>query len=106
MIRTEALDAWWWVAAIQVLPLHLLDLRDSEMMEALYKLLGRQPHVVEHYLNSFVFPETMEHQVGALAGWLGPPTTPTRQQQAAAAHTRMEADEGWLAVALQPVSGA
>jgi hypothetical protein len=25
--------------------------------------MGRQAHVVEHYLNSYVFPETMEHQV-------------------------------------------
>jgi hypothetical protein len=25
--------------------------------------LGWQAHVVEHYLNSYVFPETMEHQV-------------------------------------------
>jgi len=51
----------------EILPLHLLDLRDPEMINDLYKILGRQAIVVEHYLNSFVFPETMEHQVLKLA---------------------------------------
>ena len=39
-------------------PLHLVDLRDREQVDALYRLLYKLPHVVEYYLKNFVFPVT------------------------------------------------
>lgn len=47
----------------EILPLHLIDVRDMDIMEPLFKILGDQAMVIEHYLNTYVFPETMEHQV-------------------------------------------
>ena len=43
-------------------PLHLVDLRDREQVDALYRLLYKLPHVVEYYLKNFVFPVTCRHQ--------------------------------------------
>ena len=36
-------------------PLHLVDLRDEDQVNALYRLLYKLPHVVEYYLRNFVF---------------------------------------------------
>ena len=43
-------------------PLHLVDLRDEDQVNALYRLLYKLPHVVEYYLRNFVFPVTCRHQ--------------------------------------------
>lgn len=42
-------------------PLHLLDLKDDQHMGVTYALLGRLPQVIQYYLDTFVFPLTMEH---------------------------------------------
>lgn len=42
-------------------PLHLLDLKDDQHMGVTYALLGRIPQVIQYYLDTFVFPLTMEH---------------------------------------------
>jgi hypothetical protein len=42
-------------------PLHLLDLKDEQHMKVTYNLLGKLPRVMQYYLDSFVFPLTMEH---------------------------------------------
>jgi hypothetical protein len=42
-------------------PLHLLDLKDDHHMGVTYNLLKNIPQVIEYYLDSFVFPLTMEH---------------------------------------------
>lgn len=46
----------------EVWPLQLLNLRDRDQMLVLYRLLHKLPHVVSHYLDSFIFPETCAHQ--------------------------------------------
>ena len=43
-------------------PLQLVNLKDRDQMLVLYKLLHRLPHVLSHYLDSFIFPETCAHQ--------------------------------------------
>ncbi|CAN0404007.1 unnamed protein product, partial [Discosporangium mesarthrocarpum] len=43
-------------------PLQLVDLRDDEMVNTLYWLLRKLPQAIEYYLDSLVFPETMEHR--------------------------------------------
>jgi hypothetical protein len=43
-------------------PLQLINLKDRDQVWVLYKLLHRLPHVVSHYLDSFIFPETCAHQ--------------------------------------------
>lgn len=47
--------------ADDIWPLYLLDLKDEHHMSTTYKLLRRIPQVIEFYLDSFVFPLTMEH---------------------------------------------
>ena len=47
--------------ADDIWPLHLLDLKDDHHMSVTYKLLRKSPKVVEFYLDSIVFPLTMEH---------------------------------------------
>jgi hypothetical protein len=42
-------------------PLHLLDLKDEQHMDVTYKLLFNIPRVIQYYLDTFVFPLTMEH---------------------------------------------
>ena len=42
-------------------PLHLLDLKDDQHMSVTYNLLRHIPQVTQYYLDSFVFPLTMEH---------------------------------------------
>lgn len=42
-------------------PLHLLDLKDDQHMSVTYNLLRRIPQVIQYYLDTFVFPLTMEH---------------------------------------------
>ena len=42
--------------------MHLVDLRDEDQVNALYRLLYKLPHVVEYYLRNFVFPVTCRHQ--------------------------------------------
>ena len=44
-------------------PLHLIDLKDEAHMSVTYKLLQSIPKVIEFYLDSFVFPLTMEHHL-------------------------------------------
>lgn len=46
----------------EIWPLHVIDTRDAEQMGVLYRLLGRVPQVVLHYLHTYIFPETCEHQ--------------------------------------------
>lgn len=41
-------------------PLHLLDLKDDHHMGVTYSLLHHVPQVIEYYLDTFVFPLTME----------------------------------------------
>ncbi|CAN0528892.1 unnamed protein product, partial [Ectocarpus sp. 12 AP-2014] len=43
-------------------PLQLVDLRDEEMVGTLFKLLRRLPQVIDYYLDTLIFPETMEHR--------------------------------------------
>ena len=50
--ETEFDDIW---------PLELVDVGDPEQMGLLYRLLYRLPHIVEMYLDTFIFPLTMEH---------------------------------------------
>lgn len=47
--------------ADDIWPLHLLDLKDDHHMGVTYNLLRNIPQVIEYYLDSFVFPLTMEH---------------------------------------------
>lgn len=42
-------------------PLHLLDLKDDQHMSVTYNLLRKIPQVIQYYLDTFVFPLTMEH---------------------------------------------
>ena len=42
-------------------PLQLVDLRDAEQMDILYTLLNKEPLIVEHYLNEFIFPQVTLH---------------------------------------------
>jgi len=42
-------------------PLHLLDLKDDQHMGTTYSLLRNIPQVIHYYLDTFVFPLTMEH---------------------------------------------
>jgi hypothetical protein len=44
-------------------PLHLIDLKDEQHMSVTYKLLQNIPKVIEFYLDSFVFPLTMEYHL-------------------------------------------
>ena len=43
-------------------PLHLIDFKDRDQFEVLYKLLGKLPQVLEWYLTNIVFPVTMRFQ--------------------------------------------
>jgi hypothetical protein len=43
-------------------PLQLIDLKDEDMISTLYRLLRHLPQVIEYYLDTYIFPETMEHQ--------------------------------------------
>ena len=43
-------------------PLQLVDPRDAEQVEELFRLMRRVPEVIEHYLDKHVFPETARHQ--------------------------------------------
>jgi hypothetical protein len=47
--------------ADDIWPLHLLDLKDDQHMSVTYNLLKWVPQVMHYYLDSFVFPLTMEH---------------------------------------------
>ena len=44
----------------EIWPLHLLDIKDDQHMLVTYRLLQKLPHCIEYYLDSFVFPLTME----------------------------------------------
>ena len=46
----------------EIWPLSLIDVRDHDQIEELYQLLRNTPPCVEYYLNTFVFPETAQHQ--------------------------------------------
>uniref|UniRef100_A0A7R9W9B5 ubiquitinyl hydrolase 1 n=1 Tax=Pseudictyota dubia TaxID=2749911 RepID=A0A7R9W9B5_9STRA len=45
----------------EIWPLHLLDVKDDQHMGVTYRLLHDLPNAIEYYLDSFVFPLTMEH---------------------------------------------
>jgi Protein of unknown function (DUF3638)/Protein of unknown function (DUF3645) len=47
--------------ADDIWPLHLLDLKDENHMGVTYNLLRNLPNVMQYYLDTFVFPLTMEH---------------------------------------------
>lgn len=47
--------------ADDIWPLHLLDLKDENHMGITYNLLRNIPHVIQYYVDQFVFPLTMEH---------------------------------------------
>jgi hypothetical protein len=47
--------------ADDIWPLHLLDLKDENHMSVTYTLLRNIPHVIQYYLDQFVFPLTMDH---------------------------------------------
>jgi len=47
--------------ADDIWPLHLLDLKDEHHMGVTYNLLKNIPQVMQYYLDTFVFPLTMEH---------------------------------------------
>jgi hypothetical protein len=53
-IDAEILDSIW--------PLHLVDIKDHEQEQVLYKLLARQPQVIQWYLEEHVLPLTMRFQ--------------------------------------------
>merc|ERR1719223_29352 len=52
--ETDEFDDIW--------PLQLIDLRDDEQFDLLYRLLRFSPLVIQHYLYEFVFPEVMRFQ--------------------------------------------
>ena len=51
----------------EIWPLHLLDVADEDQRELLLKLLARLPQLIEHYLSSYIFPQTMLHQTVKLS---------------------------------------
>lgn len=51
----------------EVAPLHLLDLRDPEVLASLHALIGALPEAVCAYLDARVFPECMNHQLMRLS---------------------------------------
>ena len=54
-IDSDILNSIW--------PLHLIDYRDKEQFEVLYRLLNRLPQIIEWYLTNIVFPITMRFQL-------------------------------------------
>ena len=48
-------------------PLHLIDFKEKDQFEVLYKLLNKLPQVVEWYLSNIVFPVTMRFQLQRLS---------------------------------------
>ena len=79
----------------EVWPLQLVDPRDAEQVEELFRLMRRVPEVIEHYLDKHVFPETAQapgheaerHRPGA------------RRRPAVPAAARVFGDAGGLAPA-------
>jgi len=57
--RSHASDEIW--------PLHLLDTKDDEHMQTTFNLLRKCPVVMEYYLDSFVFPLTLEHHLDKIS---------------------------------------
>ena len=55
MLNTET-----WGPSDEIWPLFLLDIKDETHMNVTYNLLKNLPEAIEYYLNSFVFPITME----------------------------------------------
>ena len=49
-----------WGPSDEIWPLFLLDVKDETHMNVTYNLLKNLPQAIEYYLNSFVFPITME----------------------------------------------
>lgn len=54
-------------AAYSSVPLQLIDVGDSEQTEFIFNLLRKVPHVIQHYLYTIIFPETMEFQESRLS---------------------------------------
>ena len=51
----------------EIWPLHLLDVADDAQVRLLLRLLSRLPQLIEHYLASYIFPQTMLHQTVKLS---------------------------------------
>ena len=51
----------------EIWPLHLLDVADEAQTALLLELLSKLPQLIEHYLSSFIFPQTMLHQTVKLS---------------------------------------
>jgi len=47
----------------EIVPLRLLKRSNEEMMQKLYKLFVKLPDLIHWYLNDFIFPGYMRHQV-------------------------------------------
>lgn len=45
-----------------VMPLHMIDLGDAELMAELHALLARLPHAIYYYLHEHLFPELLQFQ--------------------------------------------
>ena len=58
-IEEDVLNSIW--------PIHLVDFKDKDQFNVLYKLLRRLPQVVEWYLTHVVFPITMRFQMQRLS---------------------------------------
>ena len=54
-------------AQSDIMPLHLIDLADSEYIDLLYSILRLSGDVVKYYLETIVFPETTSHQASKLS---------------------------------------
>ena len=52
-VEDSFLDMW---------PLPLVDRSNEDQYKVIFGLLGGLPHVIEHYLNTYVFPATCKHQ--------------------------------------------
>jgi len=48
---------------VEVVPLRLLKRSNEEQMQRLYSLLHKLPDLIHWYLNEFIFPAYMRHQV-------------------------------------------
>jgi hypothetical protein len=55
------------VEITEVAPLHLLDLRDPEVLVRLHALIGALPEAVCAFLDARAFPECMNHQLMRLS---------------------------------------
>ena len=50
---TDVWDLW---------PLHLVDIQDEAIVDVLFTLLHKLPHLIQYWLDRYVFPKTCHHQ--------------------------------------------